>query len=91
MILECASHLMQEYCTDHEDDPDNPPELIDNASNTDRERAERMHERRKEQGLNVDRKKKLGSKEPEDVYKWREKGISYGHIATSSRKCMVPR
>ncbi|MFC4356544.1 recombinase family protein [Halobium salinum] len=45
-----------------------------------RERAERMHERRKEQGLPVGRKRKLDDKAMEDVYKWREMGMSYSQI-----------
>lgn len=39
-----------------------------------------MHERRKEQGLPVGRKRKLDDKALEDVYEWREKGLSYAQI-----------
>lgn len=46
-----------------------------------REQAERMHERRKEQGLPVGRPKKLDDGELEDVIEWREMGMSYSQIA----------
>lgn len=47
-----------------------------------REQAQRMAERRKEQGLPVGRPTKLDDSQMEEVFEWREKGLSYSHIAT---------
>lgn len=45
-----------------------------------RERAERMHERRSEEGLPVGRHKKADDAVLEDVYEYRERGLSYEKI-----------
>jgi DNA invertase Pin-like site-specific DNA recombinase len=47
-----------------------------------REQAQRMVERRKEKGLPVGRPTKLDDMQLEEVYEWREKGLSYSAIAT---------
>jgi transposase len=41
-----------------------------------------MVERRKEKGLPVGRPTKLDDMQLEEVYEWREKGLSYSAIAT---------
>jgi DNA invertase Pin-like site-specific DNA recombinase len=47
-----------------------------------RERANEMVQRRREAGKPIGRPKKLAGDELEQVYEWREKGLSYGDIAT---------
>lgn len=47
-----------------------------------RERANEMVQRRKENGQPIGRPKKLDADELEQVDEWREKGLSYGEIAT---------
>lgn len=47
-----------------------------------RERANEMVQRRREEGKPIGRPKKLDTEELERVYEWREKGLSYGEIAT---------
>jgi DNA invertase Pin-like site-specific DNA recombinase len=47
-----------------------------------RERANEMVQRRREAGKPIGRPKKLDTDELEQVYEWREKGLSYGDIAT---------
>ncbi len=39
-------------------------------------------QRRREEGQPIGRPKKLDTNELEHVYEWREKGLSYGEIAT---------
>lgn len=51
-------------------------------ANLAREHSERMIERRREEGKNIGRKKKLDPSELEEVYEWRKMGHSYGVIAT---------
>lgn len=41
-----------------------------------------MVERRREEGKPIGRPKKLDIDELDQVYEWREKGLSYGEIAT---------
>lgn len=47
-----------------------------------REQAQMMIEKRREQGLPIGRPKKLDDQQLQEVYEWREKGLSYSHIAT---------
>jgi DNA invertase Pin-like site-specific DNA recombinase len=47
-----------------------------------RERANEMVQRRREEGQPIGRPKKLNADELDQVYEWREKGLSYGEIAT---------
>lgn len=51
-------------------------------SNLAQERANEMVERRREQGKPIGRPKKLNDEELEQVYEWREMGLSYGNIAS---------
>lgn len=47
-----------------------------------RERANEMVQRRREEGKPIGRPKKLNEEELEQVYEWREMGLSYGNIAS---------
>ena len=51
-------------------------------SNLAQERANEMVQRRREQGKPIGRPKKLDKEQLEQVRDWREKGLSYGAIAT---------
>ena len=51
-------------------------------ANIARERANEMVQRRREQGKPIGRPKKLDDDQLEQVRDWREKGLSYGAIAT---------
>lgn len=51
-------------------------------SNLAQERANEMVERRREEGKPIGRPKKLDDDELNQVYEWREMGLSYGNIAS---------
>jgi DNA invertase Pin-like site-specific DNA recombinase len=51
-------------------------------SNLAQERANEMVERRREEGKPIGRPKKLSEDELDQVYEWREMGLSYGNIAS---------
>jgi DNA invertase Pin-like site-specific DNA recombinase len=50
-------------------------------ANLARERAQESIERRREEGKPIGRPKKLNEEQLEQVYEWREMGLSYGDIA----------